>query len=184
VGVIFYLYADQLISFIYGSEMFAAAAPLLRVFAFVIVIRFTVETSALVLTVSRAQEWRMRIVVFLTVFNVVLNLFAIPRYGVTGAAAVSLITSIVAGLLYVFAAHARAFHFGYMFGIRPALAAAMVLCFVAILSAVPVGSMFVGIPLVLLACAAIFYLVGYSGEERAIVFSLPGKWSMPGQVAR
>ncbi|HLA99995.1 MAG TPA: flippase [Bacteroidota bacterium] len=180
LGIIFYLYADQLIPLIYGSRAFTEAIPLMRIFAFIIVLRFSVETYAMILTVSRVQEWRMRIVIFLTVFNLTLNIFAIPRYGVTGAAFVSLATNFVAGILYVAAAHIRAFRFSYAIEARPILAIATVILSAGFLGALGVHSMFIGIPAILLVSLIVYYLVGYSREERKLIFSMPSGVSISG----
>jgi O-antigen/teichoic acid export membrane protein len=45
----------------------------------------------------------MIVVVVATVFNFILNAYAIPRYGIIGAAVVSLITNIIVGIGYVVA---------------------------------------------------------------------------------
>jgi len=182
VGIIFYVYAADLIDLVYGSAEFAGAVPLLKIFAFIIVIRFAVETSAMVLTVSRAQVWRMRIVIFLTFFNVVCNVLAIPAYGVQGAAVVSLVTNIVAGLLYVVTAHAREFRVWYMLGKRQLLTCASVAALVFLLTLLDVRSLLVGVPVILAGCLAVFYFIGYSPEERAVVFSLPGDLSVTRSV--
>jgi O-antigen/teichoic acid export membrane protein len=53
------------------------------------------------LTTSRQQYKRMFLVVVATVVNVLLNMIAIPKYGIYGAAIVSLIVNALVGIGYI-----------------------------------------------------------------------------------
>jgi O-antigen/teichoic acid export membrane protein len=110
LAFISFAYADQIINIIYGENVFTDAVMVLRFFAFIILIRFGVETFALLLTTSGRQETRMWIVILGTIFNIFLNLFFIPEYGPVGAAIVSLITNACVGVAYMFFASRNVAH--------------------------------------------------------------------------
>ncbi len=75
--------------------------PILRIFSFVILIRFYSETFGLMLTTSGKQKNRMYIVLAATIINVILNIAIIPEFGVIGAAYVSLLTNIFVMSLFI-----------------------------------------------------------------------------------
>jgi len=95
------IFADQIITILYGAGSFGTAAIILRIFSIVLFVRFSVETYALVLTTSQRQEIRMAIVVAATIVNLGLNSILIPRNGIVGAAIASLITNCLVGCAYV-----------------------------------------------------------------------------------
>lgn len=91
ITLILYVYAEDLIHFIYGSKQYSASIPVLKIFVFNIFVRFSFETFALILTTTNRQIIRMITVIFATIINITLNYFLINQYGVNGAATVSLI---------------------------------------------------------------------------------------------
>jgi O-antigen/teichoic acid export membrane protein len=104
VVVVFLIYPSDVISLVYGDHDFQEAIPVLAVLGLMVFVRFSVETFGLVLTTTRRQIMRMWIVVVSAILNVLLNSYAIPRYGIVGAAWVSLVCNIVVGVLYVLSA--------------------------------------------------------------------------------
>ncbi len=102
IALILFIYADQVINLIYGSKLYSDAVPVLRIFAVILAVRFLQETYALLLTTSNRQHIRMFVVIFAVLFNFTLNYFLIPRYGVKGAAVVSLITNTCIGITYIY----------------------------------------------------------------------------------
>lgn len=100
VSILIFVYAEQIISFIYGSENYENSIVVLRIFALVLLIRFSIETYALLLTTSNKQKIRMYTVLIATLLNFLLNYFVIPKYGVWGAASVSLVTNLFVGVIY------------------------------------------------------------------------------------
>lgn len=102
ISAIIFLYADEFIYFIYRTSDYAAAIPVFKIFAFILLIRFSVETFALMLTISNRQKLRMYVVIIATIVNFSINYFLIPKYGPVGAAITSLITSVVVGIGYIY----------------------------------------------------------------------------------
>ncbi|AFN73547.1 polysaccharide biosynthesis protein [Melioribacter roseus P3M-2] len=100
ISILIFVYAEQIILFIYGSENYENSIFVLRIFAFVLLIRFSIETYALLLTTSNKQKIRMYTVLIATLLNFLLNYFVIPKYGVWGAASVSLVTNLFVGVIY------------------------------------------------------------------------------------
>ncbi len=100
ITIIFFVYAPQIIGLIYGAKKYAAAVPILRVFALTLFVRFNLEAYALMLTTSERQHIRMKVVIVATALNLVLNYFMIRSHGAYGAAVVSLITNSFVGLMY------------------------------------------------------------------------------------
>ncbi|OLD58721.1 MAG: hypothetical protein AUI33_17285, partial [Ignavibacteria bacterium 13_1_40CM_2_61_4] len=144
-GIIFYLYADQIIQMVYGSERYTAAAPLMRIFAFIVIVRFSVETHAMLLTTSKRQIHRMLIVICMTVLNFTLNRYAIPHYGLQGSAVVSLITNVIAGALYISIAYMRDLKSLLLVGPRQVMAVGLTIVMAIALFSLNVQSLFIGL---------------------------------------
>ncbi|MCZ7603601.1 MAG: flippase [Ignavibacteriales bacterium] len=102
ISAVIFLYADQFIYFIYRTSDYSDAIPVFKIFAFILLIRFSVESFALMLTISDRQKLRMYVVITATILNFSINYFLIPEYGPIGAAITSLITSIIVGIGYIF----------------------------------------------------------------------------------
>lgn len=100
ISFLLFLYAEELIILVYGMK-YLEAAPILKIFTLIIFIRFLLEPFALMLTTSGKQHIRLITVVIATILNVILNLIIIPKYGVQGAAFVSLITNSFVGIIYI-----------------------------------------------------------------------------------
>lgn len=100
VSILFLFYSDEIINFVYGLNRFAEAVFVLKIFGIILLVRFLLEPFALMLTTSNRQKIRLITVILATALNIVLNLHVIPKYGVNGAAVVSLIVNSFVGLSY------------------------------------------------------------------------------------
>lgn len=103
ISIVIYLFADIIIGIVYGTAEYSIAIPILRIFAFIVFIRFCFEGNGLILTTSKRQKTRMQIVFIATLFNLILNYFLIPKYGIFGAAYVSLFTNVFVAIAYFIA---------------------------------------------------------------------------------
>jgi O-antigen/teichoic acid export membrane protein len=168
IALIFFVYADQVIQLLYGSEEFAPAVPIMRVAALIIVLRFVWESYGLMLTTSGRQFVKMVIVVVATVITVVLNLLAIPRYGIYGAALVSLVANLFVAAGFFFSS--RSFFLQWTLDARYLLPGILTLILGAILWNLHALSLWYSIPAALALYAFIFYFVGYTKDERRVVF--------------
>ena len=95
------MFAEEIIGIIYSNQEYAEAIPILRIFAFIVFVRFFAETHGLMLTTSQRQKTRMYIVIVATILNIALNIILIPIYSVQGAAFVSLITNLFVAVLFL-----------------------------------------------------------------------------------
>ncbi len=100
ISLILFFYSEEIISLIYGLKNFSAAVFVLKIFSVILFVRFLLEPFALMLTTSNRQKIRMWTVIFATLINIALNLYSIPRYGVNGAACVSLLVNSIVGIIY------------------------------------------------------------------------------------
>ncbi len=100
VSIILFINSEQIINLIYGPTDFAESVPVLKIFALTLIVRFSLESYALLLTTSDRLNVRLYTVIFATLLNLSLNFFLIPAYGAFGAAIVSLVTNIFVGVVY------------------------------------------------------------------------------------
>ncbi len=169
ICMILFVYAEQIIEIVYGGRIFTEAVPILRLFAFTVLVRFSVETYALMLTTSRRQTARAMIVVGGTVVNFLMNLILIPKLGPYGAAIVSLATNIIVGTGYVIMAHN--FIARWRFDKRkivPFVTTVILALIIWQLRTIPLwytGPVAIGI------YALVFYFVGYTKDEWDMIFS-------------
>ncbi|MEJ5305553.1 MAG: flippase [Ignavibacteria bacterium] len=109
ISIILFVYADEIIHLIYRSDQFFDAIVVLKIFALILFVRFTLEPFALMLTTSNRQILRMYTVISATILNVIFNSIIIPKYDTKGAAIVSLVINSFVGIVY-FLAMAKDFH--------------------------------------------------------------------------
>ncbi len=100
IGTILVVLPHIVIKVAYGEGSFLEAIPVMRLFGLIIIVRYTFEVPALMLTTSHHQFQRMVLVFGATIFNFILNAYAIPKYGIIGAATVSLATNLAVGVGY------------------------------------------------------------------------------------
>jgi O-antigen/teichoic acid export membrane protein len=168
IALIFFVYAENVIQFLYGSEAFAPAAPIMRVAALIIVIRFAWEAYGLMLTTSGRQFEKMVIVVIATVVMVALNFYAIPRYGLYGAVIVSLLVNLFVAA--AFAWSARSFFVQWTLDARYLLPGILTIIFEVVLWNTHTLSTWYSMPVVLASYVFICYFIGYTKDERRLVF--------------
>jgi len=169
VALILFVYAENVIAILYGLKEFAPAVPILRVAALIIIIRFVWESYGLMLTTSGRQFVKMIIVVIATIITIALNWYAIPRYGAYGAVIVSLVTTLFVASGFVF--HLRYFFLKWTLDTRYLLPALLTVILGFMLWNVQALSFWYGLLVVLACYAFIFYIVGYTKDERRAVFS-------------
>lgn len=98
--------AEPIVTFLFGSDFIPAAAPLRFLFWGLGAVFFSYPMSLLLLAQGR-QYLTLRFVAVMTVFNIVMNLITIPRWGMMGAAlttvfteGIGCLTTTVAGLWF------------------------------------------------------------------------------------
>jgi O-antigen/teichoic acid export membrane protein len=167
IALVFFVYAEQVIQIFYGSEKFAPAVPIMRIAAFIVIIRFAVETYALMLTTSGRHYIRMIIVVIATIVSFMLNSFAIPRYSAYGAALVSLLTSLVVAIGIW--SSARSFFVQWTRDAHYVMPVILTIILGIILWNAGRLSLWYSLPLALALYAFICYFSGYTKDERRII---------------
>ncbi len=103
VGSILIIVPEIVIGMAYGEKHFQEAIPVMRVFGLIVIVRYMFEVPALMLTTSRRQKTRTFLVIGATIFNFILNMYAIPRFGILGVAIVSFATNTLVGIGYAVA---------------------------------------------------------------------------------
>ena len=170
ISLICFVYATQIVDLLYGLQNYREAVPVLQILSLTLFIRFTFEAYALLLTTSGRQHVRMIVVICVTVLNVLLNSFLIPRYGALGAAMVSLICNACVGLAYGLVS-ARLF-------VHWSLNSRMIVVYLltagsaTLLWSFRTVTMAIGIPLLLLLFCLIAYVYFFTKDEKAVMFSL------------
>ncbi|OGU61202.1 MAG: hypothetical protein A2V66_12730 [Ignavibacteria bacterium RBG_13_36_8] len=167
ISIVIYFYSEQLISVAYGKENFSAAIPILQIFSIIILIRFIVEPYALMITTSKRQYIRMIIVLFATAASYGLNLFIIPRYGIYGAALVSLGVNIFVGLGYIFVNNFN--FFKWTFELRNIVVFLSVILMIALVKYFHAELFVLGI--LILLYTVLVYFVGLTSEDRKVIFA-------------
>lgn len=176
IGIIFgsvlLINSDHIISFVYGTEEYSSAVPVLQIFAATVFIRYCVEAHGLILTISNNQKTRMLVVALAVVLNLFANLYVISRFGILGAAVVSLFTNLIIGVGYIVSARKFTLEWRMAFtNMVPPLILTIIMTVVLVqLRTFPI--MFTIPPVVILYGIA-FYFLGYSKDERELVFALP-----------
>jgi len=94
------IFADRIIGVLYGGG-YGPSALLLKLLAVVVFLRFAGAGFGMIINISRNQKWCTVGVSVSAVMNIILNFYAIPRYGAVGAAVTSIITHLVLNSLYV-----------------------------------------------------------------------------------
>lgn len=171
ISFILYFYANPLIEIIYGSKNYIEAAPILKIFALILAIRFVGETFALLLTTSNRQHVRMIIVISATLLNLVLNLIMIPKLGIIGAAYTSLITNGIVAILYFYATYPFVFKWFTKIDVLTPILFTVLISF-AMYFFDPDNSI---VFLVVFAPIYLFVVVyfGYSKSEKLLIFNTP-----------
>jgi O-antigen/teichoic acid export membrane protein len=114
----------------------------------------------------------MAIVVVATVFNYLLNVYMIPKYGPMGAAVVSLATIALVGTCYIVAS--RPFFVLWVFNLHHAVPLVLSLLMTFLLWQLRTNGMwYIAAPVGVAYCALV-YVTGFTKEERRLVFARSG----------
>lgn len=167
IALILFFYSEKIVFLIYGSTQFSEAIPVLKIFAFVVLIRFAAEPFALMITTSKRQIIRMIIVIIATTLSFALNFFVIPTYGFYGAGMVSLGVNLLVAFLY-FSVYWKYF-IRWTFELRTIIMVLTILFFVLIL--IYLKSAFYLIPVIIVFYLIEVYFLGFVSEERKLIFS-------------
>jgi hypothetical protein len=112
----------------------------------------------------------MIVVLFATLLNFTLNVYAIPRYGTTGAAVVSLITNLFIGAGYIVSA--RSFFGGWQINLKTIVTFVATALFAMLLWNFRMWSMWYAVPFIITLFGMMFLFLGYSSDERKLVFGM------------
>ena len=100
-AVVFFIFADIMVSVLYGSE-YAGSATILRVLVFYFVFSVMGTVRNVWVLAEEKQKYLWIINLSGALFNVILNAFMIPVWGAIGAAAASLFTQCFANFILGF----------------------------------------------------------------------------------
>jgi O-antigen/teichoic acid export membrane protein len=89
-----FLLADAVVPFLF-KEQFAPAADVLRVLIWVVPLQYVSEFLGYLILVTGRERLVARSVLLSSAVNVAINLWAVPRYGVQGAAVITVLTEAV-----------------------------------------------------------------------------------------
>src|SRR3990170_4014485 len=168
-SIILFSFPEQIINFIYGSNKYVEAIPILRIFSVILFVRFNLETYALMLTTSDRQKIRLYGVLVTTLINFILNYFMIKKYGILGAAFVSLATNTILGLIYIYTT--RPLFYKWMVNIKIIIAILFALCIGYAFMLWSTFSILFAVPIIF-SCYALFaYFYFFSSEDIKLILS-------------
>lgn len=167
ISVVVFFYSEQIISIIYGNKLYKGAIPILKIFSIVILFRFIGEPYAMMITTSRRQHFRMIIVIMATAASFILNYFVIPKYGLSGAAFVSLGVNLLVVVAYITSNKFSYFKWLFELRIFIVLSITSLLIFLLWYS----HAQLIVLLFSMIIYITIAYLVGLSNEDRKIIFS-------------
>ena len=167
ISIVVFFYSEQIISIIYGHKLYKEAIPILKIFSIVILFRFIGEPYAMIITTSRRQHFSMIIVIAAAVASFVLNFFVIPKYGLSGAALVSLGVNLFVVAAYFIVVKFSFFKWLFELRIIAVLSITTLLVLLLWYSNAQLIVLFVSAIIYIL----IAYLIGFSNEDREIIFS-------------
>jgi len=176
VSVVLFVYSDQIIKIIYGSKDYIDAVPILKIFAIVLFVRFSLEAYALMLTTSDRQKVRLYTVLAATLLNFTINYFLIPKYGAFGTAIVSLITNVFVGLIY----YLTNFNLvrQYLFNIKTLLFLLLSLGIVYLFWLNKSITVFITAPILGIIFILFAYFFFFTKDERELIFSSDFRFSL------
>ena len=170
ICMVLFVYADHIVDILYGVEKYREAISILRIFSTIVLVRYWTEAYALMLTTSQRQKTRMVIALAATLMNYLINAYMIPRYGAFGAALTSLITNIFVGIGFLLST--RLFFSARVFEIRKVGLVTLALILSAVLWNLRASSLWVAAPLAVSICVFASFYIGYTKEERMLVFAV------------
>lgn len=169
ISIVFFIYADQIIHIVYGTEQYAEAIPVLKIFAVILLIRFSLEAFALMLTTSNRHKVRMYVVIAAASINFLTNIFIIPKYGIVGAASVSLLTNFFVAIAFFMTT--MPFFAEWMINVKNFFFFTFSLILFYLFWIYNSLSVFIGGPVILLLLFIFSYFIVFSIKERELIFS-------------
>jgi O-antigen/teichoic acid export membrane protein len=167
LGFVIIFGANDIIHFAYGETKFLEAIPILKIFGIIVIIRYSVEIPALMLTTSNRQFIRMILVILATIMNCGINLFAIPRYGAIGAAYTSFATNLLVGIAYFIALRGEVRW--NLFSQERIVPFATIILGILLMILCPIPA-WTGICILSLVYFPVIYYTGYSEQEKLLLF--------------
>jgi O-antigen/teichoic acid export membrane protein len=92
------IFAPEMINAL-GGESFAQSIPVLRILIFAMIFAYVNHLFGFTLIAKRGQKSILLVGVVALIFNIIGNMYAIPRFGITGAAVVTVYTEMLSALL-------------------------------------------------------------------------------------
>jgi O-antigen/teichoic acid export membrane protein len=169
ISILLLIYSDQIIHIVYGRNQYAESIPVLKIFAIILFLRFTLETFALMLTTSNRHKVRLNVVIVASSINLILNIIFIPIYGVLGAAIVALITNSFVALAFYF--FTLPLFIDWMANLRFVLLSIISAMLFYLLWINRTITVFVGAPIFLAIIFIFLYFYFFTKEERQLFFS-------------
>jgi O-antigen/teichoic acid export membrane protein len=100
ISVLLFILSGPITTILYG-EGYEPVKSLLRIFSFLILIRYLGTGLGTLVSAKNLQKLRAISVVFVLIVNIVLNYMFIPHFGIYGAAIISVFTSLTLNLCYL-----------------------------------------------------------------------------------
>jgi O-antigen/teichoic acid export membrane protein len=169
ISIVMFIFSDQIIHVIYGADQYADAIPVLRIFSVILLVRFSLETFALMLTTSNRHKVRMYVVIAAALINLVLNIIVIPNYGVYGASVVALITNLFVAISF-FISTLPLFS-EWMLNLRHFVFAVLSFAVFYLLWLYNTINVFIGGPIIFVIMFLFLYFYFFSSDERKLIFS-------------
>ena len=168
IVLITFEFSRQILEIVYNRSDFLGANFILKIAAFIILIRLCVHPFSIMLTIN-GNQWKKALVAFLAaIINITLNLIYIPKYGPSGAIIISLITNAFAGLLYILFTYPLFINWAFDKKFWIPILAIIVLGY---LSTVWNNiSVWIFTPIVLIMFFTIAILINFTSEERSLLF--------------
>ncbi|MED5610867.1 oligosaccharide flippase family protein [Pseudomonas sp. JH-2] len=107
-AIALYFLSPVLIPVIFGSS-YEPVINILQLLSLAVPLRFVAMSVGATLVTQEHMRTKVRYMGAVSVINVILNFIAIPRYGIIGAAAVTVASELILVSLYFFAAHRHVF---------------------------------------------------------------------------
>jgi O-antigen/teichoic acid export membrane protein len=169
-GLLFFLCPEEILGIVYGKGEFTGAVPVMRIFGVVLLIRFGMETYAMMLTTAKRQRSRTIVVIVATVVNAIANLLVIPKFGILGAAWVSLGTNAFVGISYIALVSARSRQWFPLIDSGQLMIFGGFIIAGGVLWNFGITSLAVVLPLTLMLTVGLTY-IGFSRKEQEVVSS-------------
>ncbi|MCX8009783.1 MAG: flippase [Ignavibacteria bacterium] len=169
ISIILFVFAEQIIHLIYGAKGFTDSISILRIFAVILLIRFSLETYAMMLTTSNRQKVRMKIVILGILINLIADYFLIPIYGAYGAGISALITTVYLAIAY----YSTNFEMlkKWLLDFKTISLLITTLVILELLLTSNKISVFIFAPIIFILFYTLSYLFLYSKEEKKLIFS-------------